>query len=40
MPLAGYEPTIPVYKLAKTFHALDRATIVTGSKNYTTFIYK
>jgi hypothetical protein len=31
MPLAGFEPTIPVFKRAKTFYALDRATTVTGS---------
>jgi hypothetical protein len=30
MPLAGCEPTIPVFKRAKTFHALDRASSVTG----------
>jgi hypothetical protein len=30
MPLAGFEPTIPVVRRAKTFHALDRATTVTG----------
>jgi hypothetical protein len=30
MPLAGFEPTIPVFKWAKTFHALDRAATVTG----------
>jgi hypothetical protein len=30
MPLAGFEPTIPVFKLAKTFHASDRAATVTG----------
>jgi hypothetical protein len=30
MPLAGFEPTIPVFKRAKTFHALDRAAAVTG----------
>jgi hypothetical protein len=29
MPLEGFEPTIPVFKRAKTFHALDRAAIVT-----------
>jgi hypothetical protein len=28
MPLAGFEPTIPVFKRAKTFHALDRAATV------------
>jgi hypothetical protein len=32
MPLAGFEPTIPVFKRAKTFHALDRAATVTGNK--------
>jgi hypothetical protein len=31
MPLAGFEPTIPVFKLAKTFHALDRAVTVTSN---------
>jgi hypothetical protein len=31
MPLAGFEPTIPVFKRAKTFHALDRAATVTGT---------
>jgi hypothetical protein len=30
MPLAGLEPTIPVFKRAETFHALDRAATVTG----------
>jgi hypothetical protein len=25
MPLAGFEPTIPVFKRAKTFHVLDCA---------------
>jgi hypothetical protein len=30
MPLAGFEPTIPVFKRAKTFHVLDRAATVTG----------
>jgi hypothetical protein len=29
--LAGFEPTIPVFKRAKTFHALDRAATVTGA---------
>jgi hypothetical protein len=32
MHLAGFEPTIPVLKRAKIFHALDRATTVTGTK--------
>jgi hypothetical protein len=31
MPLAGFEPTIPVFKRANTFHALDRAATVTGT---------
>jgi hypothetical protein len=30
MPLAEFEPMIPVFKRAKTFHALDRAATVTG----------
>jgi hypothetical protein len=30
MPLARFEPTIPVFKRAKTFRALDRAATVTG----------
>jgi hypothetical protein len=33
MPLVGFEPTIPVFKRAKTFHDLDRSTTVTGSFN-------
>jgi hypothetical protein len=31
MPLAGFEPTIPMLKRAKTFHALDCAATVTGT---------
>jgi hypothetical protein len=31
MPLAGFEPTIPVFKRAKTFYALGRAATVTGT---------
>jgi hypothetical protein len=30
MHLTGFEPTIPAFKRAKTFHALDRAATVTG----------
>jgi hypothetical protein len=30
MPLMVFEPTIPVFERAKTFHALDRATTVIG----------
>jgi hypothetical protein len=30
MPIAGFESTIPVFKRAKIFHALDRAAAVTG----------
>jgi hypothetical protein len=32
MPLAGFEPTIPVFKREKTFYALDLAATVTGFK--------
>jgi hypothetical protein len=31
MPLVGFEPTIPLFKRAKTVHALDRAVTVIGS---------
>jgi hypothetical protein len=31
MPLAGFQPTTPVFKRAKTFHTLDRAATVTGA---------
>jgi hypothetical protein len=31
MARVGFEPTIPVFKRAKTVHALDRATTVIGS---------
>jgi hypothetical protein len=34
MPVAGFEPTIPVFKRAKTFHALDRAAAVTCMQKY------
>jgi hypothetical protein len=30
MPLVGFEPMIPVFERAKTFHALDRAATVIG----------
>jgi hypothetical protein len=30
MPWVGFEFTIPVFKLAKTFSALDRTATVTG----------
>jgi hypothetical protein len=30
MPQVGLEPTIPVFERAKTSHALDRASTVTG----------
>jgi hypothetical protein len=36
MPLAGFEPTIPVFKRAKTFHALDRGATVTNTVFFTT----
>jgi hypothetical protein len=31
MPLVGFEPTIPVFEMAKTVHALDRAATAIGS---------
>jgi hypothetical protein len=31
MPLVGFKPTIPVFKRAKTFHALDHAAAVTST---------
>jgi hypothetical protein len=30
MPRAGFKPTIPVFKRAKTVHALDRAATLIG----------
>jgi hypothetical protein len=30
MPVIGFEPTIPVFKRAKTVHASDRAATVIG----------
>jgi hypothetical protein len=30
MPQAGFEPTIPVFEQAKTFHSLDRVATVIG----------
>jgi hypothetical protein len=35
MPWVGFEPTIPVFEGAKTVHALDHATIVIGTINFT-----
>jgi hypothetical protein len=34
MPWVGFEPTIPAFERAKTVHALDRATTVTGCWKY------
>jgi hypothetical protein len=31
MPWVGFEPTIPLFEQAKTFHALDRAVTVIAS---------
>jgi hypothetical protein len=39
MPPAGFVPTIPVFKRAKTFHALARAATVTGRYKIYTLIY-
>jgi hypothetical protein len=35
MPRVGFEPTIPVFKRAKTVHALDRAAAVIGTGGIT-----
>jgi uncharacterized membrane protein len=32
MPVVGFEPTIPMFKQAKTVHALDNAATVIGIK--------
>jgi hypothetical protein len=37
MPRVGFEPTIPVFELEKTVHALDRAATVIGTLTYTEF---
>jgi hypothetical protein len=34
MSWVGFEPTIPVFKQAKTFHAIDRTTTVIGQFMY------
>jgi hypothetical protein len=34
MLLVGFEATIPVFKRAKTVHALDRAATVSGRENH------
>jgi hypothetical protein len=39
MPLAGFEPMVPVFKRAKTFHALDRTATVTGMIYIYIYIY-
>jgi hypothetical protein len=39
MPCVGFEPTIPASERAKTVHALDRSTTVTGTIMYTTQNY-
>jgi hypothetical protein len=31
MPREGFEPTIPVFELEKTVHALERVAIMIGS---------
>jgi hypothetical protein len=32
MPWVGFEPAIPAFERAKTFHALDRAASVIGKQ--------
>jgi hypothetical protein len=39
MPLMGFEPTIPVFELAKAFHALGREATVTGRTAITLLNY-
>jgi hypothetical protein len=34
MPWAGFEPMTPVFKIAETFHGLDRTVTVTGDGAY------
>jgi hypothetical protein len=38
VPSVGFEPTIPVFERAKTVHALDHATTVTGYTMYVLYI--
>jgi hypothetical protein len=38
MPRLGFEPTIPVFERANTFHALDRAATVIGNSFVITYI--
>jgi muramoyltetrapeptide carboxypeptidase LdcA involved in peptidoglycan recycling len=38
MPIVGSEPTIPVFKRAKTGHALDRTTTVIGKPDELDYI--
>jgi hypothetical protein len=38
MPLVGFEPTIPVFVLAKSFHVFDRAAAMIGP--FLLFFYK
>jgi hypothetical protein len=35
MPRVGFELTIPVFELAQTFHALDRATNAISRESFT-----
>jgi hypothetical protein len=34
MPWVGFEPTVPASERAKTVHALDRSSTVTGVRGY------
>jgi hypothetical protein len=40
MSWVGFEPTIPAFERAKTFHALDRAATVIGYSYYWLFKIK
>jgi hypothetical protein len=37
MRRVGFEPTVPVFELAKTVHVVDRAATVVGFSQYTSF---
>jgi hypothetical protein len=39
MPSVGFEPTVPVFKREKTFHALDRpAPVIDRHEDYSPYI--
>jgi hypothetical protein len=38
MPRVGFEPTIPVFERAKTFHVLVRSATVIGTCGYSPYL--